>query len=331
LVGSTGKGLLKKSSLLLVKAMTPHLALLVVVLAALSSLGASGDDDNAACREFPLTCHEQFKNTKGLLDFDRFLVVVAHPDDAATCAGGTVAVLAKEHGKTVRYVVMTSGDKGTSNHSMSSRELAAIRRQEQLNAAAVLGVASVDFFDVSDGELVDTMEIRGRLTRLVRTYKPQVILTWDPLHDVSLYNYYLEHRDHRASGQIALDVAYPTARDFLYFPEQFFEEHLEPWDVEQVYLFSWRWWPAPPGSNYVVNISGSGMELKIKSMLEHKSQVGKNVQGEIEYLENMGRALAQVSPHANISSTGPTRSRVSRGSFEYAEWFKRVLFPGNSA
>lgn len=55
---------------------------------------------------------------------------------------------------------------------MSGPELAAIRRQEQLNAAAVLGVKSVDFFNAPDGELYNNDDSRKFLTRLVRLYKP---------------------------------------------------------------------------------------------------------------------------------------------------------------
>ena len=67
--------------------------------------------------------------------FERVMVIVAHPDDAESWVGGTVAKLARE-GKTVSYVIVTNGDKGSADRSMSSQALATIRVEEQRAAAA---------------------------------------------------------------------------------------------------------------------------------------------------------------------------------------------------
>ncbi len=50
--------------------------------------------------------------------FERVMVIVAHPDDAESWVGGTVAKLARE-GETVSYVIVTNGDKGSADRSMS--------------------------------------------------------------------------------------------------------------------------------------------------------------------------------------------------------------------
>jgi LmbE family N-acetylglucosaminyl deacetylase len=68
---------------------------------------------------------------------DRVLVVTAHPDDPEFGAGGTVATLAKE-GREVTYVIVTNGNKGSSDRAIA--RLALIREAEQRNAARALGV-----------------------------------------------------------------------------------------------------------------------------------------------------------------------------------------------
>ena len=69
----------------------------------------------------------------------RVMVVTAHPDDSEFGAGGTVAKFVKE-GKQVTYCILTNGDKGSGDRTMTPERLAAIREEEQRNAARVLGV-----------------------------------------------------------------------------------------------------------------------------------------------------------------------------------------------
>src|SRR5947199_1829171 len=87
----------------------------------------------------------------------RVLVVAAHPDDADFLAGGTVARLAKE-GREVAYVILTNGNKGSGDRSVTSAQLAPIREEEQRRAAHVLGVEHVKFLGYEDGELEDTRD-----------------------------------------------------------------------------------------------------------------------------------------------------------------------------
>ena len=70
-----------------------------------------------------------------LVQFDRVLVVIAHPDDESM-AGGTIARFT-ERGKAVRLVVLTNGDKGSGDLTMTSERLAELRAAEMHKAAAV--------------------------------------------------------------------------------------------------------------------------------------------------------------------------------------------------
>lgn len=73
----------------------------------------------------------------------RVMVVTAHPDGPEFGAGGTIAKLVKE-GREVTYVIVTNGNKGSGDLSVTPEHLARIREEEQQSAAHVLGVARVE-------------------------------------------------------------------------------------------------------------------------------------------------------------------------------------------
>jgi LmbE family N-acetylglucosaminyl deacetylase len=142
----------------------------------------------------------------------RALCIVAHPDDIEFyCAG--VVLLMTRHGAAVDFVLATSGDKGSRDVSKSRAKVARTREREQELAADVLGVKRVAFLRHADAELVEGLELREELVREIRTSKPDVILTFDP--NVP----YRFHPDHRVVGRVALDAAWPSARDPLTFPK----------------------------------------------------------------------------------------------------------------
>lgn len=141
----------------------------------------------------------------------RALCIVAHPDDVEFyCAG--VVLLMTRRGATVDIAVATSGDKGARDTTRSRAAVARMREQEQREAARKLGVQRVVFLRHPDAELVESLELRRQLVREIRTTKPDVILTFDP--NVP----YRFHPDHRVVGRVALDAAWPSARDPLTFP-----------------------------------------------------------------------------------------------------------------
>ena len=97
------------------------------------------------------------------------MVVTPHPDDAEFGVAGTVSRWVHE-GKNVIYVVCTNGDKGTSDITMKSEQLAEIREKEQKAAAGLLGVREVIFLGHSDQSLEDTPQFRKQIVRLIRQY-----------------------------------------------------------------------------------------------------------------------------------------------------------------
>ena len=187
------------------------------------------------------------------------LVVTPHPDDAEGAAGGTIAKWADE-GYSIIYAICTSGDKGSSDLQMTPEKLLQIREQEQREAAKILGVKELFFLRHPDGFLEDTPAFREQLTRLIRKYRPEKVMTCDP------HRRYILHRDHRVTGMAVLDAVFPSARDHLYFP-QHLAEGLSPHKVQQVYL----WGTTEP--NTFIDISAN-FERKVAALRCHKSQLG---------------------------------------------------------
>lgn len=192
------------------------------------------------------------------------LVVLAHPDDPEFFCGATLAKWAAA-GHSITYCLLTCGDKGTQDRSIQSGELCYIRQSEQRAAAAVLGVKCVNFLGYPDGYLVPDLELRRVVTRAIRQERPDVLVTCDPM---TLYSSEtrLNHPDHRAAGQAALDAVFPAARDHLNFPELLEQEHLEPWIVREL-------WVSGTLSPTVRLDVTAFWDAKIKAILEHKSQI----------------------------------------------------------
>jgi LmbE family N-acetylglucosaminyl deacetylase len=185
------------------------------------------------------------------------MVVTPHPDDAEYVAG-TVARWTKE-GKRVIYVVCTNGDKGSSDPNMQPETLTEIRRQEQQAAADILGVSEVIFLGLADQGLEDTPQFRKQIVRLIRQYRPQIIVTADP------YRRYIWHRDHRIVGQVVLDAVFPYARDHLAYPD-LIDEGLQPHKVREMLFW------ASEDINFRSDITET-FDLKVAALRCHDSQM----------------------------------------------------------
>lgn len=131
-------------------------------------------------------------------DPDRVLRVIvfgAHPDDCELKAGGTAARWAAL-GHKVKFVSVTNGDIG--HHEMAGGPLARRRTAEVQRCAQILGIET-QVLDNHDGELLPSLENRKTLTRLIREWKADLVLTPRP-------NDY--HPDHRYTGILVQDAAF---------------------------------------------------------------------------------------------------------------------------
>ena len=125
----------------------------------------------------------------------RILALGAHPDDCDIKAGGC-AVMWSQAGCVVKFVSVTNGDAG--HHEMSGSALAERRAQEARAAGDVAGI-EYEVLDFHDGQLVPGLEERFKLLRLIREFRPDLVLTHRP-------NYY--HPDHRYTSQLAQDCSF---------------------------------------------------------------------------------------------------------------------------
>lgn len=223
------------------------------------------------------------------------MVVTPHPDDAEYGAAGTVARWIND-GKEVVYVVCTNGDKGITDANMDPKEVARIREEEQMAAANALGVREVIFLRHPDQGLEDTPEFRKELVRLIRMYRPETLITADP------YRRYVWHRDHRITGQVALDAVFPYARDALSYPD-LIEEGLYPHKVKEILFW------ASEDVNYRSDITKT-FPMKLAALRCHKSQVGHIPPEELEkrlrqrhkkMAEGEGSQLAEAFHRVEIS------------------------------
>ena len=194
----------------------------------------------------------------------RVVVITAHPDDAEFTVAGTVARWARE-GQEVIYVICTDGSRGSNDPKIEPVAMAVIRRAEQDAAAQVLGVKEVVYLDYEDGILQPTLALRRDLTRVIRRYRPDVVICSDPTRRFHGDDY-LSHPDHRAGGDAALDAVFPSAGTRYIFPE-LLAEGLEPHDVKEVYVHG----HSEP--NHWVDITET-IEIKIAALQRHNSQVG---------------------------------------------------------
>ena len=202
---------------------------------------------------------------------ERALVVISHPDDGEFGAGPTIAHLT-EAGVRVDYVVTTDGSKGTEDANVTPEELAAVRVREQRAAADLLGVSDIVHLGYPDGYLTPSLELRRDITRQIRRFRPDLVITQNPQRRLD-HNPYIGHPDHLATGEATLAAVYPAARDHLNFPELWTEERLEPWKVRQVLL------TGVEEPNLWLDVAGT-FELGLRSILAHESQVDPETVGE---------------------------------------------------
>ncbi len=191
------------------------------------------------------------------------MVIVAHPDDIEFSCAGTMARWAKS-GTRLSYVLCTSGEVGISQPGMTRAEAARIREAEQQEAADLVGVEEVIFLREPDGMLQSTLDLRRRLVREIRRFRPEVVVCGDPTV-VWAGAEYINHPDHRAAATAALDAAFPAAGQPNLF-EELEQEGLKAHKPRKVYVTVWS------GGDQFVNIEET-MDVKVAALKAHRSQM----------------------------------------------------------
>lgn len=224
------------------------------------------------------------------------LVILAHPDDPEFFLGGTIARWIKM-GHRLRYVLLTRGDKGAEDPTLSADEIKRVRMEEQIAAAKFLGVTSIDFLDYEDGYLIPDLDMRKAVVRFIRKYRPHILVTCDP-GNLFPSQQYINHPDHRNAGQVVIDAIFPAAGNRFFFPELLAEGY-EPHEVEEV------WMSLTNAPDVRLDVT-ENWPTKLGALKLHASQIGDPRAFEKRMLERLNNGKDE--------------------NFKVEEHFRRIIF-----
>ncbi|MFD4182783.1 PIG-L deacetylase family protein [Rhodococcus sp. NPDC058514] len=212
-------------------------------------------------------------------DWQRGVVIVAHPDDIEYGAAAAVARWTRQ-GKDIRYVLATSGEAGIAG--LPPAECGPLREEEERRSAAVVGVSEVEFLRHPDGMLQEGLDLRRDLAAAIRRHRPEFVLTMN--HRETWGPGFLNSADHRALGQSALDAVSDAANEWI------FPELTEPaWTGVR-----WVAVNAMVGTTHAVDV-GDTVEVAVASLAEHS-----------RYLQALSDVPAAEQARAQIEmATGP--------------------------
>jgi LmbE family N-acetylglucosaminyl deacetylase len=228
----------------------------------------------------------------------RLLILGAHPDDAEYHAGGLAAIY-REAGHVVKMVSVTNGQSG--HFRISGQGLADIRRAEARAAGEVIG-APYEVWEYPDGRLQPTIEVRERIIRELRTFRPDLVLT----HRQNDY-----HPDHRAVGQAVQDASY-----LVTVPPICPDVSILRRDPVVAYLPDLFTRPTPLRPDVVIDVSDR-METIVRMMAAHRSQF-------FEWLPYNDRRLEEV-PSGETEKLAWLRSLYEMKIAPFADRYRREL------
>lgn len=216
-------------------------------------------------------------------DKTRVLFVFAHPDDAEIMAGGTIARLVN-HKKEVCSVKMTLGNKGSRENIISETDLRNERLAEDKNAMNIFGIKEENniYLGFSDGEVENNLETIEALVKVIRKFKPDIVVTHNPEDVIIRWDEetnWINHRDHRNTAKSVVDASYPYSRDRLFFP-QHFVEGLDSHSVSEFLFVDYYDHP----DTKAIDVSGF-VQTKIDALKAHDSQYGHGIAEEaVEFM-----------------------------------------------
>ena len=192
------------------------------------------------------------------------MAIMAHPDDIEYSCSGTIAKWARA-GTRISYVVCTSGEVGIAKPRMSKEKASHIRETEQQAAADIAGAKEVIFLREPDGLLSPTLELRKKLVREIRRFRPEVIICSDPTV-IWAGDDYINHPDHRAAATAALDATFPAAGQPNLF-EELEKDGIFAHKPRKVYVLTRN------DEGVAINIDDT-IDIKIAALRAHTSQIG---------------------------------------------------------
>jgi LmbE family N-acetylglucosaminyl deacetylase len=235
----------------------------------------------------------------------RILCFGAHPDDCELKAGG-VALLWAARGHHVKFVSVTNGDIG--HWREAGGPLARRRKAEVEQAARILGIAT-EVLDIHDGELLPTLENRRTITRLIREWKADIVMSHRP-------NDY--HPDHRYTGILVQDAAYMVAVPF-------FCPDVPPLKANPVFLFYSDGFQKPnPFRPDIAVAIDSVIEKKLDALDTLVSQFYEGgALGSADLIPSDPKKQAERRRQVRAGHAGRSQAVAQRYRDQLTEWYGR--------
>lgn len=233
----------------------------------------------------------------------RIICFGAHPDDCELQAGGVAALWAAQ-GHHVKFVSVTNGDIG--HWREAGGPLALRRRAEVMRAAEILRIQT-EVLDIHDGELVPSLENRKTITRLIRQWNADIVMSHRP-------NDY--HPDHRYTGVLVQDAAYMVAVPFI-CPE------VPPLKKNPVFLFYTDQFQKPNPSQADIAVSiDPVIEQKLDALAVIVSQFYEGgALGSADLLPTEPAKQEQRRREVRQGHAGRNRALAQRFRKSLAEWY----------
>lgn len=213
-------------------------------------------------------------------DWERALVVMAHPDDMEY--GGAAAVAHwTQQGKHVAYLLVTKGEAGID--TMEPDEARQVRVAEQIDSAKVVGVEAVEFLDHPDGMIEPGLPLRRDIASAIRRHRPELVVAVN--HRETYGGTFLNMADHRVVGQATIDAVRDAANRWVF--SDLLTAGLEPWGgVRHLAVV------ASPQSTHAVDVTDT-FELGVESLRRHAA-----------YLAGLGDPDPEAFLRQNAEATG---------------------------
>lgn len=218
-------------------------------------------------------------------DWNHALAIVAHPDDMEYGAASAVARWIGQ-GKTVSYLLITHGEAGI--EGLEPSIVGPLRKQEQINSCAAVGVTDVTFLDHPDGLVEPGIALRQDIAAVIRQQKPDILLGIN--HRDSWGGPSWNHVDHRVVGCAVLDAARDAANSWV------FTDLGEAWKGVQFVGFS-----SSPKSTHGVDISDY-LDAGVASLRCHETYLAHLDGGDEDPTAFLGEAARATGPRLGVAA-----------------------------
>lgn len=186
---------------------------------------------------------------------ERVLCVVAHPDDMEY-GGSAVVAEWVDQGVEVSYLLLTAGEAGI--RGMPPADVAPLRAKEQRAACDIVGVTHLTILDLPDGLLEPTPDTRRHIAHVIRTTRPQAVLTMSWNLEAG---WGLNHVDHRSTGIAVVDAIRDADNPWI-FSDQLSETGLSEWKADWLLVMMHE-------PTHAIHVSPPSVERAVRSLEAH--------------------------------------------------------------